>query len=368
MENPQKSLDSLRVRIQHLVEAIGSFQHNLLKKPPHELPPREHLQSHFNVLSSTLESLTKTLHDHFPAHSTAALTAYPLPTFPSNNEILLTTLLTKKPPSETTDAVWGALQAEGIDPATEELWGKAEGIVEEIQNSRDWGSSVITEEEREAGDVSEEEFLGVDLGGEASQEGWEEKKKRLAAEQKALTGILRFWVTGVPIEMQTELPKAPPGRPGDAPQNRGEGSLADEALPTQGLLPPPKEARSHGLYKAKKALATRFFQLRLNKAPTGPYLLKTGRRADKKCWWCDKGAVQIRDHLFKFCKRWKSEQMILWRAVKDATKEGRQKQWPATPTTALLADGRCTEAVMGFLSTAKVTSFLGAIIYLVRFP
>jgi hypothetical protein len=49
--------------------------------------------------------------------------------------------------------------------------------------------------------------------------------------------------------------------------------------------------------QAPEGLASRFFQLRLGKAPTGPYLLKTGRRADDKCWWCGKGAVQTRDHL-----------------------------------------------------------------------
>ncbi|KAA8906719.1 hypothetical protein FN846DRAFT_1013367 [Sphaerosporella brunnea] len=31
----------------------------------------------------------------------------------------------------------------------------------------------------------------------------------------------------------------------------------------------------------------------------GPYLLKTDCRTDDKCWWCDKGAVQTRELLFK---------------------------------------------------------------------
>jgi hypothetical protein len=122
---------------------------------------------------------------------------------------MLTTLLTKKPPSETTDAIWDALQAEPLDPRTEELWEKAAAIVEEIQGNRDW-QGVVTEEEKEEGVIDEEEFLGVvdvDAG-----EGAEERRRRVAGEQKALLGTLRFWETGVPIELQPELPKMPPGR------------------------------------------------------------------------------------------------------------------------------------------------------------
>lgn len=37
-------------------------------------------------------------------------------------------------------------------------------------------------------------------------------------------------------------------------------------------------------FKTKKSLAARFFQLRLQKAPTAPYLHKTGRRPDDSCW------------------------------------------------------------------------------------
>jgi len=30
-----------------------------------------------------------------------------------------------------------------------------------------------------------------------------------------------------------------------------------------------------------------------------------------KCWWCEHD-YQIRDHFFKWCKRWKREQKRLW--------------------------------------------------------
>jgi hypothetical protein len=112
-------------------------------------------------------------------------------------------------------------------------------------------------------------------------------------------------------------------------------------------------------FKTKKAVAARFFQLRLQKASTAPYLHRTGRRVDDKCSWCKSGAVQTRDHLFKFCMRWKDAQKLLCRRVSEATKEKERgrKRWPATATAALLADDRCTEAVMDFLSTTKVGSW-----------
>ncbi|KAA8896912.1 hypothetical protein FN846DRAFT_993411 [Sphaerosporella brunnea] len=130
--------------------------------------------------------------------------------------------------------------------------------------------------------------------------------------------------------------------------------MACQALPAEELLP---DARGRGdkiAFKTKKAVAAHFFHLRLQKAPTAAYLHGTGRRLDDKCWWCNSGAVQTRDH--KFCKRWKDAQRLLWRRVSEATKEGGRKRWPATATAALLADDRCTEAVMNFRSTAKIKS------------
>jgi hypothetical protein len=99
--------------------------------------------------------------------------------------------------------VWAALQALPVDAATEELWGKAAEIVEKIQMSREWYDEVVTAEEREEGTVREEEWV---LGGEEG-EGAEERKRRAEREMNALTGVLRFCTTGVPIEKQTPLPK-----------------------------------------------------------------------------------------------------------------------------------------------------------------
>ncbi|KAA8914919.1 hypothetical protein FN846DRAFT_250612 [Sphaerosporella brunnea] len=96
----------------------------------------------------------------------------------------------------------------------------------------------------------------------------------------------------------------------------------------------PRGRGDKTVFKTKKAVAARFFQLRLQKAPTATYLHRTGRRVDDKCWWCNSGAVQTRGHPFKFCKRWKDAKRLLWRRVSEATKEGGRKRWPATATIA----------------------------------
>jgi len=54
--------------------------------------------------------------------------------------------------------------------------------------------------------------------------------------------------------------------------------------------------------------------------------------------------------LFKVCPEWKSQQKILWAEVKKET--GRWKDWWKIQD--LLADGRCSRAVLDFLSSTDV--------------
>jgi len=68
--------------------------------------------------------------------------------------------------------------------------------------------------------------------------------------------------------------------------------------------------------KASKAVASRFYQLRTGHALIGPYLKKIGKSASDTCWWCDRGVKQSREHLFNSCKKWKSQQAILWAEVR----------------------------------------------------
>jgi len=56
------------------------------------------------------------------------------------------------------------------------------------------------------------------------------------------------------------------------------------------------------------------------------------------------------DHLFKECPEWKPQQKILWAEAKKETGKGKDR-WKVRD---LLADGRCSQAVLDFLSTTDV--------------
>jgi hypothetical protein len=103
---------------------------------------------------------------------------------------------------------------------------------------------------------------------------------------------------------------------------------------------------------AKKPIASRFYQLRMGKAHTGPYLAKIGEAADDKCWWCGSGVSQMREHLFKHCSQWKDQRVTMWRAVRKATEGKRTAR--NTSMGQLFGDQRCTAAILGFLATTKV--------------
>jgi len=81
--------------------------------------------------------------------------------------------------------------------------------------------------------------------------------------------------------------------------------------------------------RAEKRTASRFYQLKSGHALTGVYLKSTDSRPDDHSWWYDpendSGTHQMRDHLFKYCYRWKDRQAVLWTRVKVATKRAKRK-------------------------------------------
>jgi hypothetical protein len=106
--------------------------------------------------------------------------------------------------------------------------------------------------------------------------------------------------------------------------------------------------------RAQKATAPRFYQFRMNKAPTGPYLADVRQAADDKCWWCSSsspGPSQTREHLSKHCRRWKDQQAIMWRAVCKAT--GGKRTAQNTSMAQLFGDERCTAAILEYLRTTE---------------
>ena len=88
-------------------------------------------------------------------------------------------------------------------------------------------------------------------------------------------------------------------------------------------------ANGDRLPSSEERTASRFHQLKSGRALTGVYLKSTDNRPDENCWWCypenDSGTHQMRDHLFKYCYRWKDRQAVLWTRVKVATKRAKRK-------------------------------------------
>src|SRR5258705_8389178 len=64
--------------------------------------------------------------------------------------------------------------------------------------------------------------------------------------------------------------------------------------------PPAKQKPDPVVAKARKRLASRFYQLKTGHCLTGQYLAWTTRRPDASCWWC-RYKIQTREHLFKCC-------------------------------------------------------------------
>jgi len=74
---------------------------------------------------------------------------------------------------------------------------------------------------------------------------------------------------------------------------------------------------------------------------TGQYLAWTTRRPDATCWWCQY-SIQTREHLFKNCPQWKSQQKSLWATVLEETRKLPGPTWgrDRTNIAELLGDER----------------------------
>jgi len=98
-----------------------------------------------------------------------------------------------------------------------------------------------------------------------------------------------------------------------------------------------------------KRVAARFYQFKTGHCLTGEYLEWTKNRGSAKCWWCE-CEKHTREHVFKNCGRWKEQQKVLWKEVWKETGRGKRR----FAVRDLLADERCSRAVLDFLSTTEV--------------
>jgi hypothetical protein len=101
-----------------------------------------------------------------------------------------------------------------------------------------------------------------------------------------------------------------------------------------------------------KWLATRFHRLKSGHPPTGVYLRRFGRRDDDKCWWCGGTVALTREHLFRHCSRWKTQQKPLRKTVGQTTgwKAGRCQH---VQISELFTIEESQQAVMDFLAATE---------------
>jgi hypothetical protein len=112
----------------------------------------------------------------------------------------------------------------------------------------------------------------------------------------------------------------------------------------------PKEQRpDQTVAGSTKRAASRFYQLKTGHCLTGQYLCWTKNRATAECWWC-RCKMMTREHVFKNCPEWKEQQRVLWKEVWKEAGRGKSR----FKIRDLLADGRCSRAVLDFLASTDV--------------
>jgi ribonuclease HI len=112
---------------------------------------------------------------------------------------------------------------------------------------------------------------------------------------------------------------------------------------------PRQQRPDQTIARSTKRLASRFYQLKTGHYLSGRYLNWTKKRPTAQCWWCPY-RIQTREHDLKVCPAWKEQQRTLWTEVRKETGQGKSR-WKVRD---LLADERCSRAVLDFLSTTDV--------------
>jgi ribonuclease HI len=127
-----------------------------------------------------------------------------------------------------------------------------------------------------------------------------------------------------------------------------------------------KRGGNKAVMSSQKSIVSRFYQLKSGLALIAKYLRWIGKRRDMKCWWRGH-EYQTRDHLFKWCKRWKREQMPLWVDGQEGEDgyEGvervMKKPKISLPMSLVFAEEKCTQALLDFLSITDVGRICGVV-------
>jgi len=129
----------------------------------------------------------------------------------------------------------------------------------------------------------------------------------------------------------------------------GSTDLVRAEKPQQRLRAPEERQAGSDPCQGGEAHGLTVLPAQVRACTHGVYLKSTDNRPDDYCWWCDpeniSGTPQTRDHLFKHY-----QQAKMWARVKEEAKRGRRR-WRVGD---LLADERCSPAVLDFLRTTYV--------------
>jgi hypothetical protein len=68
----------------------------------------------------------------------------------------------------------------------------------------------------------------------------------------------------------------------------------------------PVARLNRNIKDAKKSVAARYLQLKSGHAITGAHLMRIGKVADARCWWCKRSGQTVA-HLFLECRKWRPE-------------------------------------------------------------
>lgn len=175
---------------------------------------RNVLQSHFTVLSSHIKSLSEYIQKELPAlppptdakkkETHNAFVIYPNAFFPGQHGTIAEQLVGKRLVPEVKDQVYEALGAEDQkDQDLEDRYIQAQGWCQDEIAERNW-KAYFTEEELEAGMKFDDKTLAM-----LREKEVDEGKKKVESEVNTLVGLVRYVTTGVPVELQRPLPKAP---------------------------------------------------------------------------------------------------------------------------------------------------------------
>ena len=114
--------------------------------------------------------------------------------------------------------------------------------------------------------------------------------------------------------------------------------------------PPPGGKMRSELRAVRKERAGRFYQLMTGHAATAPHLKRIGQVESDRCWWCNSGQRQSRFHLFRRCRRWRTEIREMWQKIEAECEGG-----PRAPSVrGLFRDPRAIPAVLDFLRDTRV--------------